>query len=196
MDLSVPTPLLERINLYRKSSPNLHPCAAGSCDSPIGSCAAMSPSSPPTGEAPVLPASNLPTLQPCRSPHRQSVAILLFLPDLQSRLAPYIRPAVKSLVWPDSPDCRATKPRASVFEAKIAFVQPPVSLRHRLSRFPGWPWSGARLRVIACIATPEIIERILTHLAARESGGINHPRAPPLRVCAAELPASPSLTPS
>ena len=40
---------------------------------------------------------------------------------------------------------------------------------------------GGTLRVIACIETPEIIERILTRLAARETGGINHPRAPPLR---------------
>ena len=54
---------------------------------------------------------------------------------------------------------------------------------------------GGTLRVIACIATPEVIEGILTHLAAREAGGINHPRAPPLRASAAELPASPSLTP-
>ena len=54
---------------------------------------------------------------------------------------------------------------------------------------------GATLRVIACIETPEVIERILTHLAARETGGINHPRAPPLRAPGAELPASPSLNP-
>ena len=54
---------------------------------------------------------------------------------------------------------------------------------------------GATLRVIACIETPEVIERILTHLAARETGGINHPRAPPLRTPGAELPASPSLNP-
>ena len=40
---------------------------------------------------------------------------------------------------------------------------------------------GGTLRVIACIETPEVIERILTHLAARETGGANHPRAPPLR---------------
>ena len=34
---------------------------------------------------------------------------------------------------------------------------------------------GGTLRVIACIETPELIETILTHLAAREA----HPRAPP-----------------
>ena len=54
---------------------------------------------------------------------------------------------------------------------------------------------GATLRVIACIETPEVIERILTHLAARETGAISHPRAPPLRAPGAELPASPSLNP-
>ena len=55
---------------------------------------------------------------------------------------------------------------------------------------------GATLRVIACIETPEVIERILAHLAARETtGGINHPRAPPLCAPGAELPASPSPTP-
>ena len=54
---------------------------------------------------------------------------------------------------------------------------------------------GGTLRVIACIETPEIIERILAHLAARNTGGIDHyPRAPPLRASAAELPASPSPT--
>ena len=40
---------------------------------------------------------------------------------------------------------------------------------------------GGTLRVIACIETPlkcrSLIETILTHLAARETGGINHPRA-------------------
>ena len=34
---------------------------------------------------------------------------------------------------------------------------------------------GGTLRVIACIETPELVETILTHLAAREA----HPRAPP-----------------
>ena len=34
---------------------------------------------------------------------------------------------------------------------------------------------GGTLRVIACIETPELIETILTHLAARETGGVNHP---------------------
>ena len=41
---------------------------------------------------------------------------------------------------------------------------------------------GATLRVIACIETPEVIERILTHLAARDTGAINHPRAPGLTI--------------
>ena len=54
---------------------------------------------------------------------------------------------------------------------------------------------GATLRVIACIETPQVIERILAHLAARETGGVNHPRAPPLCAPGAELPASPSPTP-
>ena len=49
---------------------------------------------------------------------------------------------------------------------------------------------GGTLRVIACIETPQVIERILAHLAARS----DYPRAPPLRASGAELPASPSPT--
>ena len=45
---------------------------------------------------------------------------------------------------------------------------------------------GGTLRVIACIETPEVIERILVHLATRHSGGINDPHAPPLGACAAQ----------
>ena len=37
---------------------------------------------------------------------------------------------------------------------------------------------------------PEIVKRILTHLAVREPGRIYSPRAPPLRATAAELPIS------
>ena len=48
------------------------------------------------------------------------------------------------------------------------------------------------LRVIASIETPELIEKILTHLAARETGRINHPRAPPLHAPLTQPPASPS----
>ena len=36
---------------------------------------------------------------------------------------------------------------------------------------------GGTLRLIAYIETPEVIERILTHLATRETGCINDPRA-------------------
>ena len=60
---------------------------------------------------------------------------------------------------------------------------------------------GATLRVIACIDTPEVIERILAHLATRETGAIHDPRetgaihdprAPPLGVGAAQpRPAHP-----
>ena len=42
------------------------------------------------------------------------------------------------------------------------------------------------LRVIACIETPEVIERNLAHLATRETGAIHDPRAPPLGVGAAQ----------
>ena len=52
---------------------------------------------------------------------------------------------------------------------------------------------GATLRVIACIDTPEVIERILAHLATRATGAINDPCAPPLGVGAAQ-PRPPSLT--
>ena len=51
---------------------------------------------------------------------------------------------------------------------------------------------GATLRVIACIETPEVIERILAHLAARNTGGIDHhPRAPPLRALSSRTPRLP-----
>ena len=53
---------------------------------------------------------------------------------------------------------------------------------------------GATLRVIACIETPEVIERILTHLAARNTGCIDYPRAPPLHASEPQPPASPSPT--
>ena len=49
---------------------------------------------------------------------------------------------------------------------------------------------GGTLSVIACTDTPEVIERILTHLAARSTGRINHPRAPPLHAPQAQPPAS------
>ena len=53
---------------------------------------------------------------------------------------------------------------------------------------------GGTLRVIACIETPKLIEKILTHLAARETGGVNHPRAPPLHAPQAQPPACPLPT--
>lgn len=45
---------------------------------------------------------------------------------------------------------------------------------------------------VACIDAPELIETILTHLAARNTGGINRPRAPPLHAPLTQPPASPS----
>ena len=51
---------------------------------------------------------------------------------------------------------------------------------------------GATLRVIACIETPKLIEKILTHLAARNTKGIDRPRAPPLHAPLIQPPASPS----
>ena len=61
---------------------------------------------------------------------------------------------------------------------------------------------GGTLRVIACIETPlevplatrarSLIEKILTHLAARNTKGIDRPRAQPLHPPQARLPASPS----
>ena len=39
---------------------------------------------------------------------------------------------------------------------------------------------GGTLRVIACIETTELIEKILTYLAARNTDGIDCSRAPPL----------------
>ena len=53
---------------------------------------------------------------------------------------------------------------------------------------------GGTLRVIACIKTPEVIKKLLTHLVARNTGCIDHPRAPPLHAPEAQPPASPSLT--
>ena len=73
---------------------------------------------------------------------------------------------------------------------------PPLSWMQRLKRvfhidIEHCGVCGGTLRVIACIETPELIEKILTHLAARETGGIHPPRAPPPRAPGAELPASP-----
>ena len=51
---------------------------------------------------------------------------------------------------------------------------------------------GGTLRVIACIETPKLIEKILTHLAARNTKGIDRPRAPPLHAPLIQPPASPS----
>ena len=51
---------------------------------------------------------------------------------------------------------------------------------------------GGTLRVIACIEIPALIEKILTHLAARNTEGIDRPRAPPLHPSQAQPPASPS----
>ena len=47
---------------------------------------------------------------------------------------------------------------------------------------------GGTLRVIACIETPDVIERILTHLAARNTGCIDYTRAPPLHASEAQPP--------
>ena len=51
---------------------------------------------------------------------------------------------------------------------------------------------GGTVRVIACIETPELVDTILTHLAARNTACSDSPRGPPLRASGAELPVSPS----
>ena len=52
---------------------------------------------------------------------------------------------------------------------------------------------GGTLRVIACMSeTPELIERILTHLAARNTECIDRPRAPPLHPPLTQPQACPS----
>ena len=68
---------------------------------------------------------------------------------------------------------------------------PPMSWMQRLKRvfhidIELCGVCGATLRVIACIETREVINKILTHLAARNPGAINDPRAPPLGVGAAQ----------
>ena len=68
---------------------------------------------------------------------------------------------------------------------------PPMSWMQRLERvlhidIEHCGVCGGTLRVIACIDTPEVIERILAHLATRATGAINDPRAPPLGACAAQ----------
>ena len=73
---------------------------------------------------------------------------------------------------------------------------PPMSWMQRLKRvFPidieHCPVCGGTLRIIACIETPDIIEKILAHLAAREAH-CAHPRAPP-SAPSTELSAPPSL---
>ena len=73
----------------------------------------------------------------------------------------------------------------------------PISWMQRLKRvfhidIEHCGMCGGTLRVIACIETPELIEKILTHLAARNTDCIDRPRAPPLHPSQAQPPASPS----
>ena len=79
----------------------------------------------------------------------------------------------------------ATRP--AVLTGVLGIVYRAVSIEH-------CGVCGGTLRVIACIETPKLIEKILTHLAARETGGINPPRAPPLHPPQAQPPASPLPT--
>ena len=65
------------------------------------------------------------------------------------------------------------------------------------------PVCRGTLRVIACIDAPDpsidapdLIDRILAHLAAREADSVHPPRAPPPSVPGADLAASPSLVTS
>ena len=55
-----------------------------------------------------------------------------------------------------------------------------------------WGVCDGTLRIIACIETPELIKRILTHLAARNTESIDRPRAPPLHPPLTQPPACPS----
>ena len=64
----------------------------------------------------------------------------------------------------------------------------PMSWMQRLKRvfrIEHCGMCGGTLRVIACIETPEVIERILTHLATRNTACSDSPRAPPLRASGA-----------
>ena len=75
---------------------------------------------------------------------------------------------------------------------------PPMNWMQRLKRvfhldIEHCPLCGGTLRVIACIEAPDLIERILAHLAAREADSVHRPRAPPPSASRAELLASPSL---
>ena len=55
------------------------------------------------------------------------------------------------------------------------------------------PVCGGTLRVIACIEAPDLIYRILAHLAARVADSVHRPRASPPSAPWAEPSASPSL---
>ena len=75
----------------------------------------------------------------------------------------------------------------------------PLSWTQRLKRvflidIEEYPQCGARLRVIACIETPELIETSLSHLAAREHGGGHRARAPPPNAGGLDPTTSRSLT--
>ena len=75
----------------------------------------------------------------------------------------------------------------------------PLSWTQRLKRvfridIEGCPRCGARLRVIACIETPELIQTVLSHLAAREHGGGHRARAPPPNAGGLDPTTSRSLT--
>ena len=67
----------------------------------------------------------------------------VFLPYLPSWPAPCIRPAVKSLVSLDSPDCRAPEPRASVFETKSPLSNPLSPCVPVCAVFPAAPGIAA-----------------------------------------------------
>ena len=52
------------------------------------------------------------------------------------------------------------------------------------------PVCGGTLRVIACIEAPDLIERILAHLAARDADSVPRPRAPPSELAQRAEPPS------
>ena len=103
-----------------------------------------------------------------------------------------------------APNCKHRRPiipnRAHQTAREPHATRPaPMRWRQRLKRvfhidIEHCGGCGGTLRVIARIETPEVIERILTHLAARNTGGIDSPRAPPLHAPEAQPPTSPSPT--
>ena len=102
-------------------------------------------------------------------------------------LAPNFKHRHRIIPNPVHPSAREPQPARP---APMRSMQPLKRVFHINIEYCGV--CGGTPRVIACIETPELIERILTHLAARNTECIDRPRAPPLHPPLTQPPAGPS----